>query len=465
MECKTPIYSYVRLLYIIGGRKTSFRSKNIRFKEYKAKHTSNIKKGKERIIDKTVQQPQSAMSYRAVFCTSSLLRMKPSSSGKVKKKNRLSDKFSNNNNVIAHRVAKQDTPWWKPFIIGGGVVLVLNAAYLVFSGIGTWRKRRRLEDTHTLLTEDVEKKLRERLDLASTAVRMTAHYLLSNASTPFGAPMISPVHCKAEAEELAEMVASWHAAFPAVSIPDLWALVSSKAMVAVGGPRVPITAGRERRVCSSGQTPRSKNASEEDHVVILTPTHLPERCKNVRELKRVLSEEGLSLEQMVALLGVTRSLGPHEEGGNSTERDSKMSTSRERRSYYFPPHQCTTNPHTYSNQYFQLLLGQKWKEEDVAPGYYRCRSTSVDRGSKLSVVSDNSETRSSNNALHNSEIADPCSFVAMKSLDILLLEDAGTKAFVQRFSQNQNRMDYVVASLFDSIHQRGHNVNHIYEVT
>lgn len=397
-----------------------------------------------------------------------VLRMKAVPRATLKKGNPLGKKTPATAKVAAHRSAKQDAPWWKPFMIGGGMVVALNVVYLVFSGVGTWRQRRRLEDTHTLLTEDVEKQLRERPDLAVVVVRMTAHNLLSRASTSFGAPMVSPAHCKTEAEELAALVNRWHADFPTVSTPDLWALLSSKALMTLGGPRVPMTAGREQEgqlatTANEALATTTSSGEKPAHAAIVTisPSYVPERCGDVRQLKRVLSEEGLSLEQMVALLGVVRSLGPHEEDVSPTRH--KHQSAKLQASQLLLPHQCTTDPQAYSNEYFQLLLNQTWKEEVGISGYYRCR-VSTEKKDHPEAGPDLQKARSTR-LLGKSEVTDPCSMVAMKPLDLLLLKDPGTKAFVQRFSQNQSRLDYVVANLFDSIHQRGHNVNQIYEVS
>eukprot|EP00796_Vickermania_ingenoplastis_P005366 gene5366-3861_t len=228
---------------------------------------------------------------------------------------------------------------------------------------------------------------------------MTAHHLLSAATTPFGSPMVVPPANEKAGAELQRLVDGWHAAYPERSVPDIWALVSHKATTSLGGPRVPLSIGR-----TAADSPLAKRLA-------VTPARIPEDCLDARRLKRLLADQGLSLEQMVALVGCDR----------MAARGSKISAA-----------------------YFSLLLTEQWRPVDAPHGtrVYRCRRE---------VPGAEREQ-------------DPCNGVELRGIDMLLLQDPGLKAFVERFSANPRRLHTAIEDVFAKIQDRGHNVNRLKEV-
>lgn len=358
-------------------------------------------------------------------------------------------KNSQSSNFASYRVAK-NAPRWKSFLPAAGVVLALNIVYLGHRWWGAYVKSRRIANPHAALTEEAMMRMKERPDLAVAAVRMTTHYLLSPTGTPFGMPMVSPPFCGEEAEELHKIVVDWCAAYPSTSVADLWTLLSCKALESLGGPRVPLTVGRLPLPEADHPSDHGKNMVADSARVAVLPSSVPESCGDIRRLKRVLAEKELPLDQIVALVGVSRAIGFHEDVCQHKKKDEKGWKSS---CYDSMPRQCTALPYQLENDYFRNLLRETWLHVEGTPGYYRCRKT--ESASRVSPKASSSPSDRATNI---------CDLIAMRPVDLSLLDDRGTEAFVQRFAESRPRFDRAVVHLFSDIQKRGHNLNLIKEV-
>lgn len=366
-----------------------------------------------------------------------------------------------------------------------------------------------------------------RPDLAVAAVRMVLHHALSGTETPFGNPMVAPSYLKEEAEELLELVLELHHENPAVSIPDLWALLTAKALARLGGPSVAARRGRDGP---------AEDAAVED-LLQFPPSLVPEDKRDVLNLKRVLSREGFSLEQIVALAGCNRNLGYHEAANFHTKEEVKPMLKRQpsmmgpSTDHFHAPdllEKSTLDPYVFGGEYFDLLLDYNWKPGGMFKkgSHYRCsqkerrrqvtlldpfsektletrrrhlerlaRSAAALEGAKEDsqgeektsgrfgrsgeaqfipwAIKDKKEDPVSeevDRALESSievddpgDVLDPCEHVSMRGIDVMLLDDALTRGWLHHFSEDEISFFSTVSDVFAFIQGRGHNANKLYE--
>lgn len=403
--------------------------------------------------------------------------------------------------VLRYRMAKADRPWWLPYVSIGGVIIALNIGYLSYSHFCQWRNTRHLEKKEALLVEDMRRVMQGNPELAAASVQMVCHYLWSQSTTPFGSPMVSSADYRDEAMQLKALVKQWRREYPELcSVADLWALVCTAGLAALGGPPLPPTLGREdileenRYMVNSKADPKGDTV---DSSLRVTPSTFERTCRDARDIQRLLANEGLSLDQIVALFGLSRFTGFHsyqptaydnvdEKGVNwfvpSNQKNVVLSDSR-RPSLY----RCSSTPFRYSNEYFRLLLNSHWEPvkslekkdlsspQSTSPSfqasYYYCRpeeceSSAACHNGRISAFSSNKSAEATVIPVSLLDRESDCSKdVTVSVLDISFLKDVGTRAIVKRFANDERLLDYVVKNLFVDILQRGHNTNLIYELS
>ncbi|KAJ3218603.1 heme peroxidase [Dinochytrium kinnereticum] len=116
--------------------------------------------------------------------------------------------------------------------------------------------------------------------------------------------------------------------FPEISYSDLWSLAGVVAIQEMGGPTIPWRAGREDAVSAQACTPDGR---------------LPDATQGQDHLRNIFYRMGFNDQEIVALSGA------HALGRCHTDRSG-----------FEGP--WTRAPTTFSNDYFQRLVGEKWVE-------------------------------------------------------------------------------------------------------
>lgn len=116
---------------------------------------------------------------------------------------------------------------------------------------------------------------------------------------------------------------------PGISYADLWTLASIVAIEEMGGPAIPWRAGRSDKPDGSHCTPDGR---------------LPDAAQGAQHLRDIFYRMGFNDQEIVALSGA------HTFGRCHTDRSG-----------FDGP--WTNAPTTFSNLYFQELLGRKWVEK------------------------------------------------------------------------------------------------------
>lgn len=433
-----------------------------------------------------------------------------------------------------HRLARQ-RPWWETAAVFIGLLAFINAASAAMYLGNRWYQSWRPSGNEIYVMQALDVKLFSRPDLAVAAVRMVLHYALSGTATPFGAPMVAPPYLKEEAEELLDLVLELHEENPAISVPDLWAILSGKALARLGGPNITIRRGREG--------PEEIHAPEEEFLQI-APSLVPEDKRDVLSMKRLLAHQGFSLEQIVALISCYRNIGFHACANFHTKEEVKPHMARNRNiigpdtsNFNLPDliDKCTLDPYVFGGEYFDLLLDYDWKQAGIfkKSDSYRCSgkdrrrevvlldpfseqsleaekrrmeaaqkaaSTLDDatrsrsgvvlskdgslygrtgeaqfiKGSTHAAPDDDDDVKkataevaaafdSANIEEDDGTVLDPCEHVSMRGTDIMLLDDALTRGWLYKFSDNEINYYAAVGEVFTTIQEHGYNVNNLHD--
>ncbi|EPY36721.1 cytochrome c peroxidase [Strigomonas culicis] len=352
---------------------------------------------------------------------------------------------------------------------------------------------------------------------------MLIHHILSNTKTPFGDPMVAPKEYEYEANELLDLVLSLHEHVPQFSIPDLWTLVTAKALARLGGPNVSILRGRD------GTEDKCR-----DDLLTFPPAVVSEDNRDVLNLKRSLAKQQFSIEQLVALIGCARTVGFHEGTHFHTQEKIKplmrrpMVTGPTEDEFHLPDTigKCTVDPYVFGSEYFDLLLDYNWKQHGLLKKepFYRCSESSrvrdvvlidpfsaqkteqIDRivaaeekhqkevknyfeknssvlegkspadmskygrtgeaqmipGKEPTKVEPEHTTHVDFETEEPSKHVDPCSHVSMRGIDVMLLDDALTRGWLHRFSSNEVDFYSTVTDIVLEVQRRGHNENELY---
>jgi cytochrome c peroxidase len=142
------------------------------------------------------------------------------------------------------------------------------------------------------------------------------------------------------------------AKYPNVSYADLWTLSGVVAIKAMGGPEIPWRRGR-----IDAESPPSRNSTvTEDRLPRADCGNHEANIQHIREIFERIG--GLSEKEMVALIGA------HAVGRCHTEASG-----------YWGP--WTNAETTFSNEYFRLLLEEKWTPKKTHNGKVRIPSISL----------------------------------------------------------------------------------------
>ncbi|KAG5492767.1 hypothetical protein JKF63_01347 [Porcisia hertigi] len=275
-----------------------------------------------------------------------------------------------------HRLARQ-RPWWETAAIFTGLLVFVNVMSASFYMLNRWYQRWRPSGNELHIRESIDQKLFSRPDLAVVAVRMLLHHALSNTQTPFGCPIVAPENYREEAEEIVDFIWKLNREQPMYTFPDLWAMFTVKAMARLGGPNVVPLRGRD-------DPPEFMTRN----LLLAFPRSLiRENDRDVLNMKRVLSRQGFSLEQLVALIGCTRCIGYHDAANFHTREEVKPRIKRRPGvigpsgdEYHLPEtiQKTTMDPYVFGSEYFDLLLDYKWKQSGFfhqrGSGEYLCNA-------------------------------------------------------------------------------------------
>lgn len=269
-----------------------------------------------------------------------------------------------------HRLARQ-RPWWETAAIFVGLLIFVNATSVAYYALNRWYQRFRPSGNELRVREAIDQKLFSRPDLAVVAVRMLLHHALSNTQTPFGCPIVAPENYRDEANEIVDFIWELNKEQPMFTVPDLWAMFTAKALARLGGPNVVPFRGRDE--------PPEFMSRE---LLLAFPRSLvTEDERDVLSMKRVLSRQGFSLEQLVALIGCDRCIGFHDAANFHTRDEVKPKMKRRPGTvgpaddeFHLPPTtlKTTMDPYVFGSDYFDLLLDYKWRQ----PGLFRQRKDS-----------------------------------------------------------------------------------------
>lgn len=146
--------------------------------------------------------------------------------------------------------------------------------------------------------------------------------------------------------------------FPRISYADLWTLAGKKAVEAMGGPTIPWKCGRSD--LSARKVVMSRN--------------LPFGYKRTSHVRGLFERLSLSDNEAVALCGshVFGNCHSHVSGWNG---------------------QWSTHPHSFSNEYFRILLDSNWKEcrvPETGRTQYSNESSLVSLGTDMELLRDES---------------------------------------------------------------------------
>ncbi|KAH9601536.1 hem peroxidase [Trypanosoma melophagium] len=422
-----------------------------------------------------------------------------------------------------HRLARQ-RPWWENAAIFAGLLCFIQVTSLCYYFGNRWYQTWRPSGNNIYIDNMMDKKVFSRPDLSVAAVRMVIHHALSGAQTPFGAPMVFPEYIRSEAKELMEFILQLHHEQPMFSIPDLWAMLTAKALARLGGPNISVRRGR----------PQLPIDLKEEQLLVETPSLVPETTRDVFAMKRLLAKQGFSVEEIVAIIGGIRNIGFHEDSGFHTKEEVKPQMRRrpglmgpEEDIFHLPDtfHKCTLDPYVFGGEYFDLLLDYNWRKKGFfrrRGDHFRCdegdrkreivlldpfseESLSKERkrlqaqesareameraAQKRQNIKTDDEIESETGRVGeaqfipgledvNNEAKDetidvkgeveipefksPCSSVSLREIDMMLLDDALLTGWLHRFSANEIRFYTVFGGIMEKIQSRGYNINSLY---
>lgn len=221
---------------------------------------------------------------------------------------------------------------------------------------------------------------------------MLLHHALSNSQTPFGCPIVAPEEYKSEAEEIVDFIWNLNKEEPSYTFPDLWAMFTAKAMARLGGPNVVPYRGRED----------PPDFLTREALLAFPPALVKESDRDVLNMKRVLSRQGFSLDQLVALIGCDRCIGFHDAAHFHTTQEVKPRMKRRPGTigpnddeFHLPDtiQKTTMDPYVFGGEYFDLLLDYNWRQPGVftkrRDGEYRC--SAKDRAREVTLLDPFSE--------------------------------------------------------------------------
>ncbi|TPP44610.1 Peroxidase family protein [Leishmania donovani] len=171
-----------------------------------------------------------------------------------------------------------------------------------------------------------------------------------------------------EAEEIADFIWKLSTDQPMYTFPDLWAMFTAKAMARLGGPNVVPLRGRDD----------PPEFMTRDLLLAFPRSLVHEDDRDVLNMKRVLSRQGFSLEQVVALIGCNRCIGFHDAANFHTREEVKPKMKRRPGAigpsddeFHLPGtiQKTTMDPYVFGSEYFNLLLDYKWRQ----PGLFQQR--------------------------------------------------------------------------------------------
>ncbi|EPY43375.1 hypothetical protein AGDE_00546 [Angomonas deanei] len=253
-----------------------------------------------------------------------------------------------------HRQAR-DYPWWRNGAIAVGLIVFVNVCSLAFYNGNRWYQSWRPSGNDIYINSSIDKLLFSRPDLAVVSVKCLLHHALTGTTTPFADPIVAPPGYKQEVDELVAFVEELHHNQPLYSIPDLWAMITCKALSRLGGPIITPYRGRE---ATSGTT------------VVFKESLVQENKRDVLNMKRVLVKQGYSLDQLVAIMGCLRSIGFHDSANFHTKEEIKPSfrntgvVGPKAGDFVIPDttEKTTLDPYVFGSDYFDLLLDYNWKK-------------------------------------------------------------------------------------------------------
>ncbi|KAG8344254.1 hypothetical protein TRVL_04913 [Trypanosoma vivax] len=420
-----------------------------------------------------------------------------------------------------HRVARQ-RPWWENTAIFIVLLCFIQGSSMCYYLCNRWYQAFRPSGNSLYINNMLDEKVFTRPDLSVALVRMVVHHALSGAQTPFAIPMVYPEYLRPEAEELMSFVIALHKEQPMFSIPDLWALLSSKALSRLGGPSVQVRRGR----------PDPPPDLSEEQLLVSVPSLVEETQRDVLKIKRLLAGKGFSVDEIVAMVGGIRNIGFHESSGFHTRAEVRPVMRRrfgalgpENDVLRLPESQykCTLDPYVFGGEYFDLLLDYHWTQRGLfrRPGdLFQCdegnrkreivmldpfSEQALERERKRLVAKerareavvraaekkelhavpvDGSTTGRHGEAqyiggsndkavtggtvqtveplVEMPEFKSPCSSVSMREIDMTLLDDALLLGWVHRFSANEINFYTVFGKTIEKIHCHGYNVNSLY---
>ncbi|KAG5466928.1 hypothetical protein LSCM1_01105 [Leishmania martiniquensis] len=273
-----------------------------------------------------------------------------------------------------HRLARR-RPWWETAVIFTGLLVFVNVTSLAFYLVNRLYQRWRPSGNELYIREAIDQRLFSRPDLAVVAVRMLLHHALSNTQTPFGCPIVAPENYREEAEEIVDFIWTLNREQPMYTFPDLWAMFTAKAMARLGGPNVAPLRGRDEH----------PEFMARNLLLAFPHSLIREDDRDVLNMKRVLSRQGFSLEQVVALIGCSRCIGFHDAANFHTREEVKPKIKRRpsmigpsEDEFHLPEtiQKTTLDPYVFGSEYFNLLLDYKWLQPGLLQqrknGEYRC---------------------------------------------------------------------------------------------
>ncbi|XQJ31279.1 Peroxidase, putative [Leishmania guyanensis] len=206
---------------------------------------------------------------------------------------------------------------------------------------------------------------------------MLLHHALSGTQTPFGCPIVAPENYREEAEEIVDFIWKLNKDQPMYTFPDLWAMFTAKAMARLGGPNVVPLRGRDD----------PPEFMTRDVLLAFPRSLIHEDNRDVLNMKRVLSRQGFSVEQVVALIGCSRCIGFHDAANFHTREEVKPKMRWHPKvigpsgdEYHLPGtiQKTTMDPYVFGSEYFDLLLDYKWRHprffQKGKSGEYRCNA-------------------------------------------------------------------------------------------
>ncbi|ESL08290.1 hypothetical protein TRSC58_04009 [Trypanosoma rangeli SC58] len=421
-----------------------------------------------------------------------------------------------------HRLARQ-RPWWENAAIFAGLLCFIQITSICYYFGNRLYQTWRPSGNNLYVNKAIDTKVFARPDLSVAAVRMVIHHALSGTQTPFGAPMVYPEYMRPEAEELMRFVFELHREQPMFSIPDLWAMLSAKALARLGGPNISVHRGR----------PNPPEDLTVEELLVETPSLVSEGKRDVLAMKRLLAGQGFSVEEIVGMIGGIRALGFHDSSGFHTKEEVKPQMRRhpslmgpQEDVFHLPEtmEKCTLDPYVFGGEYFDLLLDYNWRQRSRIGwrrGVFRCDEkdrkrdiTLLDPFSEQAVMRERKRLQAQEQAREAVERAaqkrerfsvaeeeesvvgrageaqfisgvepqenveedttdtaglvvvpefkSPCSSVSMREIDMMLLDDALLTGWLHRFSANEIRFYAVFGNVMMKIQDQGYNLNSLY---